>query len=141
MGLITDQMVIDAVRSCGTATGPMIYDYLEGHVGDVDRATISSRAGKKLKQLVKYRLICSMEFQKRLWFYMPDTVPDPIPEKPVHGSDKIKDCVKNLPAGGSITVKEAVKIGGCGKSHARRVLSQISCLKYDCREVYHKELA
>ena len=139
MGAITDKMVVDAVSACGTATPPMIYDYIEGQY-KLPRPMISRNVGRKLKQLVKYRMICSMEFEKRTWYYMPDTIPDPILPKPVYGADKIRQHVNNLPNGGSISVKEAVNVGGCGKSQAMRVLGGMKGLRHDCKaNVYYKE--
>lgn len=139
MGRISDQMVIDAVSACGTATPPMVYDYMQGLYG-FERATISRNVGRKLKQLVKYRLLCSMEFEKRTWYYLPGTTPDPILPKPVFGADKIRGHVKDMPDGQSITVKEAVMIGGCGRSQASRTLSGIHSLRRDCKmNVYYKE--
>ena len=140
MGRITDGMVIDAVTACGTATSPMVYDYMQNLYG-FERATISRNVGRKLKQLVKYRYLCSMEFEKRTWYYLPGTVPDPVPPKPVFGTDKIRSHVKDMPNGGSITVKDAVRIGGCGKSQARRTLAEIKGLRRDCKmNVYYKEI-
>ena len=138
MGVITDEMILDAVRGCGTATAPMIYDWLQERV-DLPRDVISSRSGKKLKQLVKYRMVSTMSFQKRTWYYMPDTIPDPIPLTPVFGTDRIKECVDRMPNGGVITVNRATEIGNCTKAHARRTLAAIGCLKHDYANVYCKE--
>ncbi len=140
MGIITDQIVLNAVKECGTATAPMIYDFIQGEMPDVLRETISSRAGKKLKQLVKYRMICSMTFEKRVWYYMPDTIPDPMHGTPKCGAERIRDSVNNLPEGGSITVQKATEIGRCSKSQARRTLSSMKCLRRDVSmNAYFKE--
>lgn len=137
MGLITDQLVMDAVRACGTATPPMIYDWIQERVV-ASRDIISSRAGKKLRQLVKYDLIKKMDFEKRTWYYMPDTVPNPIPLSPMYGADRIRDCVKNLPNGGVITLDKATAIGGCTKAHARKVLAKMPTVEHYLMNTYCK---
>ena len=137
MGLITDEMVIEAVRCCGTATTTMVYDFLE-NILHVPRDIISSRTGKKLRQLVKYGLLCSMVFEKRLWYYTPDTTPNPIPMKPLYGTERVRERVKALDTGDHICVEDVVDMTGCTKSHARRVLSHIEGLNHDNPNSYCK---
>lgn len=137
MGLITDELVIEAVRCSGTATSTMVYDWIAS-VLDAPRDVISSRAGKKLKQLVKYGLLCSMKFEKRTWYYAPETIPNPIPMKPIHGTEKLKDYVDCLDYGEHITVDDAMRITGCTRSHVRRTLSELEHLSHDLPNTYCK---
>lgn len=139
MGQVTDGMVIDAVAKCGTATTSMIYDYMEGQYG-LPRPVLSRNAGRKLKQLVKYRIICSMVYEKRDWYYMPGTTPTPVETKPTHCSERIRTHISEMPTGASISIKEAISVGKCSESLARRVLSGYSGLRRDYKaNVYYKE--
>lgn len=123
MVLITDEMVIEAVRSCGTATAGMIYDWIGAQLPDQPRDVISSRGGRRLKQLVKYRFVETMMFDNKKWYYLTGEIPNPIAEGPRYSTDRIRDLVFRAKPGQFIPLDEFIEVGRCTKSHVRKTLA------------------
>lgn len=122
MGMITDELVIEAIRSCGTATATMIYDWIGEHVS-CPRDVISSRGGRRLRQLVKYRFVETMMFDNKKWYYLTGEIPNPIVEGPRYSTDRIRDFVHRAKPGQFIPLEEFIEVGMCTKSHVRKTLA------------------
>lgn len=125
MGMITDELVIEAVRSCGTATASMIYDWIGAQLPYQPRDVISSRGGRRLKQLVKYRYLETMMFDNKKWYYLTGEIPNPIIEGPHYSTDKIRDFVNRAKPGQYMPLEEFLEVGRCTKSHVRKTLATI----------------
>lgn len=140
MGMITDELVIEAIRSCGTATAGMIYDWIQEHV-PYSRDVISSRGGRRLKQLVKYRYVETMMFDNKKWYYLTGEIPNPILEGPHYSTDRIRDFVHRAKPGQYIPLDEFVEVGKCTRSHVRKTLATIEGVSKVGKSGYVKDEA
>lgn len=121
MGIITDDMVLDAVKHYGTCTATMIYDFIAENV-IAPRDVISSRAGRKLRQFVIYGILDTVPFDGKTWYFLNGGDPHPFYIESPFVTDRVKTFASSLPYGEPTHISSFVDASRGTRAHVRKTL-------------------
>ena len=105
MGIITDDMIHEAVLFLGTPSRKQIYDYIQGLI-DVPRVTIASKAGDHIRSMVAHRILAKTTVDGVDYYHYPDTAPAPNIETDLNKKKQVKQYIERLPDGSTFTIEE-----------------------------------
>lgn len=123
MGKITDNMILEAVRILGTPSKKEIYNYIQSTTR-LSRDTVVSNVGKKLKNLVIYKILSRVTINNIDYFFFPDSTPSPTINTETTINEKIWQHIACLPVGSKFTVRDIQDRYGCTRWVAYRAIQK-----------------
>ena len=115
MGQVTDDMILEAVIMDGTPSRSGIYDYVAGFL-DLPRNQVVTKAGARLRSLVKYGFLTEIRIYGQYFYCFPDCKnPAPIVQTQHNIKGQIHRYIQDLPKGSTFTVRDIQRIFGCSQ--------------------------